>query len=104
LQDVVELIFGDPEVGCTPHGTAVTKQDRLRRFVPDAQPRRGLVRNMAMALNGDELICRRALRAFNMGAQLIKRLAANPAVAAVFEQEDGPLARFGDGGVELFNV
>jgi len=104
LQDVVELIFRDAEVRSAPDGASIAKQDRLRRFVSDAQPRRGLVRNVAMALDGDELVGCRAACPFNVRAQLIQRLAADSAVAAVFEQKNRPFAGFGDSGFELFNV
>lgn len=104
LQNVVELILGDTEVRCAPDWTPVAEQDRLGRLVPYPQSHRRLVRHVAMALDGDELICSGTLGAFDVRAQLVKRLAADPAAAAVLEQKDRPLARFGDGGFELVDV
>ncbi len=57
-----------------------------------------------MALDGDELVRGSDRRALNVRAQLVERLAADPARAAVLEQEDWPFARLRDRGFELVDV
>ena len=56
------------------------------------QPRRGFICQLAMALNGDDLVGRRKLSGFDVRAQFLERLVADAAGPAVFEQK-GPVFR-----------
>ena len=104
IERLIELALRDAEMRRAPHWPALAEQDRLGRLVPDPKPRGGLFRKAAVALHSDQLVARAHFCAFDMRVQLIERFAADSAGAAVFEKEDGPFARFGDGGLELVDV
>ena len=87
-----------------PDRPAVAEENRLGRFVADAQSSRGFIRELTMTLNRDELVGRRALRVLDVCVQLVKCLAADAARSAVLEQQDGALARFRDGGVQVVEM
>src|SRR4051794_31034578 len=98
------MVGSDTEMRGRPDGLAIAEQDSLRRLVPDTEPQGRFVRNTTMALHGDQLVRDSGLGAFDVRPELIERLAADAARAAVFEHEHGPLSRFGDGGLELVDI
>ena len=57
-----------------------------------------------MRLNRNHLICRRAGGPIDVRVELVQRLAADAAVAAVLEEQDRTISRFGDGGLQLVKV
>ena len=69
-----------------------------------AQPSRGFICQLAMALNGDDLVSGRNLNGFDVRAEFLERLMADAASSAVFEQKNGFFAGFGDRGLQLVDV
>jgi hypothetical protein len=57
-----------------------------------------------MGLDGDDFVSGVTHGAIDVSLQLVQRFTADPAVAAVFEEQHRALARFGDGGLELAKV
>src|SRR5262249_1411425 len=103
--DLIQLTCGDPEVRRIPHRLAVAQQDRLRRFVTDAQALGGSVGHGPMRLHGDHLVGDGAAGlALHVRLELVQRLAAHAAIPAVLEEKDGPLARLCYGGVQRLDV
>ena len=92
------------EVRRVPDRTAVTQQDRLRRFVTDPEPRGRFVRHVTMTLDSDEVVGGFHPGLGEMGIQLVERLAADAAMTAVLEKEHGPLARLGNSRVERSDI
>ena len=70
----------------------------------DAEPCGGFVRHVTMALDGDEVVRGLDSGLGEVSIQLVKRLTADAAVAAVLEEEYGPLTRLGNSRVERSNI
>jgi hypothetical protein len=76
----------------------------LWRLVTDAQPKRRFVGQLPVALNRDELVGDNVLRSFDVRVQLIERLAADAASAAVLEEQNRAFAGLRDRGVKLLDM
>lgn len=63
-----------------------------------------LVREMTMALNGDQLIRSPGLGRLDVCVKLVQSLAADPASTAVFEEKNGSLTGFSNRRVQLVYV
>ena len=99
-----ERVGRDSEVRRFPHRPTVTNQDRLRCFVPHAEPIRHLVGHLAMTLDGNHFERHASAVTVEMSAELIESLGTHTAGAAVFEQQNWPLARLCDRSLEHIEV
>ena len=81
-----ERVCRDSEVRRLPHRPTVTNQDRLRCFVPHAEPIRHFVGHLAVTLDGNHFVGRASTVTVEMCAELIESLGTDAARAAVFEQ------------------
>ena len=99
-----ERVCRDSEVRRLPHRPTVTNQDRLRCFVPHAEPIRHFVGHLAVTLDGNHFVGRASTVTVEMRAELIESLGTDAARAAVFEQQNRTLARLCDRSLEHIEV
>ena len=104
LDHRVELVGGDPEVRRVPHRLAVAEQDGLRRFVTDAERVASSSERRRWLCTVIILYAARAAERSMCTLQLVERFAADPAGAAVLEEQHRPVQRFGDSGVEVVDM
>ena len=94
-------------VGCNaemrraPDRSPVPQQDGLGRLVPDAEARRHVVGDRAMALDGYDFVNGGAVRTLDMSLQLIEGLATDTAIPTVLEQQHGPATGLFNRGFEI---
>ena len=103
-QHAPQFFRRNPEVRAVPDDAAIAKQNGLGTFVPDAEPRRDLVGDSAMRLNGDHLVTHISRMIGDVRVQLIEGFTADAARAAVLEEKNRACARLDNSRVERSDI
>src|SRR5262245_46566406 len=95
---------GDAEVRGAPDHAALVDQQRLRRFVANAESRRDRVGQLAVRLDGHDRVPCVELVFVQVIDQLVERLGARAARQAVLEEEQRPVSCLGQQPIEVFEM